>query len=87
MINHLLSQHGESGSLAKVHGEAPVADGDSLLGESLQWEGSHVPGSPHARQGGGQGGVDGDETSVVDIEAGNIVGDARGWSDSNSHHS
>ena len=73
---HLASQHGKGSSLAQVHGQAPVADGDFLLGESLQWEGGHVTSGPHARQGGGHGGVDGDETPGIDIKAGNIVGNS-----------
>ena len=72
----LASQHGKGSSLAQVHGQAPVADGDFLLGKSLQWEGGHVTSGPHARQGGGHGGVDGDETPGIDIEAGNIAGKA-----------
>ena len=73
---HLASQHGKGSSLAQVHGQTPVADGDPFLGEALEWKGSHVAGGPDTRQGGGHGGVDRDETPGVDIKAGNIGGDA-----------
>merc|ERR550525_698279 len=73
---NLSSQHGKSSSLAEVHCQTPVADGHSLLRESLQWESSHVTSGPHTRQGGRHGGVNRDETVSVEIEAGNIVGNA-----------
>ena len=83
---HLAAQHSKSSSLAKVHGQAPVADGDVVLGEPVQGEGGHVASRPDPRQGGRHRRVDGKEAPGIDVKASHVVGNLGGRYYSNTDH-